>query len=185
MTQRQRSKRGAVVAIALLLIIVVLVMVVLLDRDSAKQDRAAAYAASSTTGFTSPYDLTELPTDIDLDTIREAAFLSISLPSETGELTSYGVSADVPAAQDLIDALMSAQELDADNVHSLGASSGSSPESSNNGAVAPSLVFVLPTRETVTFAVDLQQGLATRGSKAWRPDRDLKTLVDAATVRPR
>jgi hypothetical protein len=164
-----------VVVIALIIVMAAIVATVLLiDRSRDDDRRAAADAATSTTGITSPYDLAELPLDADLDVVEKAAFVSIFVPNDSGTLTSYGVSADLPAARSLIEAIKGADKVDPDGA--LSELGGKAAESS--------LTFVLPTRETVSFALYLEQGVVARGADVWQPDGDVKALIDAAIAGP-
>jgi len=157
---------GLVVVLA-----VVVVVVALVARDGAGPDEALAAGPDSATAVTSPFDLVEVGDDLDLDRISDAAFVSICLADESGRLTSYGVSCDLPAAQELMQAIRDAKEAD-------GASAGAS------GAGDSTLTFVLPSRETVTFGLVVDQGLIVRGGQAWRPSGDLAALVAAAIKSP-
>jgi hypothetical protein len=150
--------------------------VVLVDQNSEDARRAAAIAATSTTGASSPYDLTELPAETDLDAIVDASFLSLLVPNDEGELTSYGINAKLPGAQALAKAIMDAEEV---NMTITTTTTGSAGTVSGS-----SIVFVFPSRATLTFSVDLGQGLVARGGKAWRPKGDLKALIKAATSAP-
>jgi len=153
------------------LIVAVTVVAILVDRNRDEARRAAAIAATSTTGVTSPYDFAELPPDTDLETIETASFVSILIPNAAGKPTSYGVSADLPAAWALIAAIRGAEELDDDAAATV-ATAGNA------------ITFVLPTRQTVAFALDLEQGLVARGGRAWRPEAELSDLVAAAVAEP-
>ena len=168
-----------VAAIALIVVMAAIVVTVLLvDRSRDDERRAAAAAATSTTGITSPYDLAELPADTDLDVVDDAAFVSIFVPNESGTLTSYGVSAAVTAARALIEAIKDADEVDAATAAAV---TGATTEGT---ATASTITFVFATRDTLTFVVDLQQGLIARGNRAWKTDGDLRGLVEAATAGP-
>jgi hypothetical protein len=162
----------AVILLVVMAAIVVTVLLVDYSRDNA--DRAAAEAATATTGVASPYDLTELPVATDLDVIEGAAFVSIYVPNDSGTLTSYGISSDLPAAQALTDAVRNAEEMGADAAAS----------ALGSKAAGATMTFVLPTRETVTFALYLEQGMIARGAQVWRPDGDLRALVEAAIAGP-
>jgi hypothetical protein len=195
------SRRWIVIiaVLALDLIIAIAVVAILLDRERDEARRAAAIAATSTTGVSSPYDFTELPDEVDLDVIEDASFVSILVPNETGELTSYGVSMDLPAAKALADAVRDADEVDAETAASVlenGAMSEGAPSTDPAGAgttgtdstgarvADAALTFVLPGRETLTFLMDLDQGLIAREGRAWQVDGDLRALVLAATASP-
>lgn len=165
-----------IMAAALVVIMAAIVVaVVLIDRSQDRADREAAQAATATTsGVASPYDLTELPAEADLDSIEDAAFVSLYLPNDDGTLTSYGVSSELPATQELGEAIRKADEVGADEAAAtLGAKAADS-----------TITFVLPSRDTLTFALYLEQGMIARGSQVWRPDGDLRALVQAAVAVP-
>lgn len=172
------SRRWMIIVVAAVVVVAAVALTALLvgqSRDDAR--RVAEAAATSTTGVAAPYDLTELPADTDLDVIEDASFVSILIPNDSGRLTSYGVGSSLPAMQALTKAI-----LDADQVDAQGAGSVTSGASAL--AFASTLTFVLASRETLTFTLDLDQGLISRGDKAWRPKGDLKALVEAATAGP-
>ena len=156
----------------------IVVAVVLVDQSRDNSRKAEAAAATSTTGVTSPYDLTELPADAELDAIEHAAFVSILVPNVSGTLTSYGISSDLPAAQALTQAIRDADDVDP------GTPASSTGNSAGQAGVVSTITFVLPTRETLTFGLDLDQGLITRGDRAWRPRGDLRALVETAIAGP-
>ena len=158
----------------LVVMAVIIVALILSDRSDDEARRAEAAAATSTTGAASPYDLHELPVGADRDAVEEAAFVSIFTPDETGKLTSYGISSDLPIAKDLIEAVTEADDVDADVAASeLG---GRAAEST--------ITFVLSTRDTMTFALYLDQGMIARGAQVWRPEGDFAGLVKAAISGP-
>jgi len=163
-----------VVGALVLAMAVIAVTLVLVDRDRDRDRRALADAATSTTGVTSPYDLTELPADTDIDAIEDAAFVSIFVPNENGMLTSYGLNADLPIARALIDAVQEADKVDPDVAASeLGSRMGEAR-----------IAFVLPTRDTMTFVLWMEEGMIGRGDSVWRPEGDLRALVDTAVAGP-
>jgi hypothetical protein len=174
---RSVSLKWVLVMAAALVVIMaaIVVAVVLVDRSQDRADREAAQAATATTsGVASPYDLVELPVEAGLDSIEDAAFVSIYLPNEDGTLTSYGISADLPATQALSEAIRKADDVgDDEAAAALGAKAADS-----------TITFVLPSRDTLTFALYLEQGMIARGSQVWRPDGDLKALVEAAVAKP-
>lgn len=172
---RQPSKWILVAGVAVVVAIAAIVVVALLvDRSRDQERRAAADAAASGTVVTSPYDLLELPGNVDLSRVKDAAFVSISVPDESGTLTSYGMSIDLPDVQVLVRAVTKAERLDSEVATAELA--GATPEGT--------LTFVLPTRETLTFALYLEPGLIARDTGVWRPDADLKTLVQTAIAGP-
>lgn len=180
------SRRGILIIGALVtaLLVAAAVVAVVLDRNRDAERRDALSAATSTAGATSPYDLTEMPPATGIEVIAGASFVSIFVPNQAGTPTSYGVSADVPAARALIDAILDAEEVDLADVT---APAGSAPETSAGpagGSFSPTVTFVLPTRETLAFLLDLDQGVISRGERAWRPAGDLRALVAAALAGP-
>ena len=181
------------------LIIAITVVAFVLDRERDEARRAAAVAATSTTGVSSPYDFTELPDEVDLDVIEDASFLSVLVPNETGELTSYGVSMDLPTAKALADAVRDADEVDAETAATIAGTASTGDDRTGTGTAGTdptgagvagagvagaALTFVLPDRETLTFLMDLEQGLIAREGRAWQVDGDLRALVQAATASP-
>jgi len=195
------SRKWMVISAVLVLdlIIAIAVVAIVLDRERDDARRAAAIAATSTTGVSSPYDFAELPGEVDLDMIEDASFVSILIPNETGDLTSYGVSMDLPAAVALADAVRDADEVDPETAADvLGNSAMNEGAPSTNpagggttgtdsggaGVSGAALTFVLPSRETLTFLMDLEQGLIAREGRAWQVDGDLQALVRAATAGP-
>ncbi|MFH1834215.1 MAG: hypothetical protein ABH877_04250 [bacterium] len=151
--------------------LIAVVIVVAAAREPDGDRRPTELVATSTTSLASPYDLTELPAGSDLGLAADATFVSISLVGKNGRLTSYGIDAEKPAARDLIDAVDHATEVDAETT-------------AVNPSIGSMLVFVLPTRETLTFALDLERGLVSRSGRVWKPDGDLRALVDSATTGP-
>ena len=179
--QKESSSRGVplrwvFVMLAGLLVVMAAVVaaVLLVDRNRDEDARPAAEAATGTTAVASPYDLVELPAETDLDKIEKAAFISLYLPNESGAWTSYGISSSVPAAQALTRAVLAADEVDTDTAAAeLGAR-----------AAGATITFVLPSRETLTFALYLDEGLIARGAQVWRPDGDVQALTAAAIAGP-
>ncbi len=169
------------------LIIAIAVVAIVLDRERDEARRAAATAATSTTGITSPYDFVELPDDEDLDTVEEASLVSILVADEAGKLTSYGVSTGLPAAQALSEAVRDAEEVAAGTVVEMsgfGSTNGGGPGGGADSAAHATITFVLPSREILTFLADLDRGLLARGDNAWQVDGDLRALVEAAISNP-
>jgi hypothetical protein len=162
------------VGIMVILMAAIVLAVLLVDRSQDNARRAAAVAATSSTGVTSPYDLTELPADTDLDVVEDAAFISIFIPNESGRLTSYGISSVLPAAQALAEAIKHADKVDTESVTS----------TTEAGTVVSTITFVFATRDTLTFSLDMDRGLVARGGRTWRPDGNLRALVEAAVAGP-
>jgi len=161
-------------AVILIVVIAVAVTVLLLERGREDRQGPASQTTESGTLVTSPYDLSELPPDTDLDRVEEAALVSVFVPDENGTLTSYGMRAELSVARALMMAVRDAEEVDTD-----------AAAAQLGGEVAESrLTFVLPSRETLTFALYLDQGLIARDGGVWRPKGDLQALVRAATAGP-
>ena len=80
------------VILAAVVMAVIVVSLLMVDRRHDDERRAAAAAAAAANEVTSPYDFSELPADSDLDDVDHAAFVSVSLADESGQLTSYGIS---------------------------------------------------------------------------------------------
>jgi hypothetical protein len=169
-------KRIVILAVVLIdLIIIAVVIAVVLDRNRDAERRDAFFAATSTTEAVSPYDLTEMPAETDPEMVEGASFISILVPNEAGTLTSYGISADLATAQALVTAILEAEEVEI---------TPAGPDTTTAGVSTPTLTFVFPTRETLTFVLDLAQGTISRGEQTWRPGGDLRALVEAATAAP-
>jgi len=165
-----------VTAAALIVVMAVVVAAILLagrgddEADRASKDGATAGASE----VASPYDLVELPAETQLHLIEDAAFVSVFLPNDAGTLTSYGISSDLPATKALSEAILESDEIGNDDAaEALGAK-----------AAGSTITFVLPSRETLTFALYLDQGMIARGAQVWRPEGDLKALVEAAVAGP-
>jgi hypothetical protein len=165
------------IAVVMAAIVVSLLMV---DRRHDEERRTAAAAAAAATEVTSPYDFSELPADIDLDDVKNAAFVSVSLADEAAQLTSYGINSDVPAAQALIEAVRAADEVDAANGTTSTALAGGAVDTDAPGD--STVTFVFPDRGILTFNLHLDQGLIARGEQAWRPIGDLRALVEAVVA---
>ena len=175
--ERRRSRiRAIAFAVVSVIVVAAAALTVLLIQQSRDiAPRTAEAAATSTTGVTSPYDLTELPAETNLDLTEDASFVSILVPSDAGVPTSYGISSDLVAAQALSKAIRDAEEVGAEIAAAT--TEGGSPTGST-------IIFVLPSRDTITFVLDLEQGLVSRGGRVWRPSGDLRALVEAATAGP-
>ena len=177
------SRRSLVLMLAALLIVVVVVVVVvvLVTRDD-KQAGVDTGDGTAGTIVTSPFDMIEVPGDVSLDLLSKASFVSILVPNESGTLTSYGVSSELAAAQALIGAVSHADEVDEQLAAAVTASTVPL-EGGGTGGTA-TITFVFASRETITFALSLDQGLVARAGKAWRPKGDLQALVQAAIKSP-
>jgi hypothetical protein len=171
--------RKSVIFVAILvvgLVVAIAVLAVILDRERDQARLASAIAATSTTGVSSPYDFVELPGNTDLGRLAEASLVSILVKDATGQVTSYGVSTALAAAQALTAAFGDAEEADdATAEELLQTGEGAASESQ------ATITFVLPNREIMTFSADLDRGLVARDDSVWRVDGDLRALVEAAT----
>jgi len=177
--KRRVPLKWALLAFALLLVIMaaIIVTVLLVDRrDDAR--REAAVAATSTTEFASPYDFTELPADADLGMVKNATFVSVLLIGEDSRPIGYGISSERPAAQVLIEAVRQADEVNPGDRPDVAA--GAPAQLDSDDATIPAITFVFADRTTLTFTLDLEHGLITRGERAWRPEGDIQALIDAA-----
>ena len=183
-TRRPLSRRALLLGAAVfVVIIVVVVVVVVLTTGDDKQEGAALDDGSTATLVTSPYDMIELPGGMSLDVVAKTSFISILVPDGKGSLTSYSVKSDLPAAQALISAVTDAKEVDEKLAAAVTATTV--PLTAGGGSTATATItFVFASRETLTFALDLGEGLIAREGQAWRPEGDLKTLVDAAIQAP-
>lgn len=150
---------------------------VLLAAASCGGDKAAGAGSTTSTKrhtTSSQKSLVEAQAKTDLQTIKNVSFVSILLVDASGSMTSYGVSTKLQAAQKLIEAIRSAKRVD-----------GKSTSSVVSGQKAhPSITFVLSSRQTVTFTMDLTSGLISRSGETWRPEGDLKSLVTTAIKKP-
>lgn len=176
---RKRIIIAAVLAAGL--VVAIAVVAIVIDRQRDGNERTSAIA-TSTTGISSPYDFVELPEDVELETLEEASFVSILVEDDSGMLTSYGVSAGLPATQALMESFSRAEELDAEAGADLATSGSTSEGGAGNTATSPrtTITFVLPGREILTFTVDLDTGLVVRAGRAWQVEGDLGALVEAA-----
>jgi hypothetical protein len=145
------------------------------SRENAR--REAESAATSSTQVTSPYDVTELTGELNMDLLKDATFVSIMVPNAEGRPTSYMVDAGSDAAKNLIAAVRKAPEVKVQG--------SQSPASTAGAAAGSTLTFMLPSRQIVTFSLDLDTGTITRQGRAWHPRGDLSALIDAATTAPR
>lgn len=153
----------------------IVLTVFLVDRrDDAR--RAAEAGAMSSAEFSSPYDFSELPAEVDLDRISDAAFVSIFVESETGEPTSYGMSSQLPDVRALMEAVRDADETTAETPATAAAAS----EGGAATVSTPTITFVFANRDTLTFVIDMEQGLLLRGERAFAPEGDLRSLMEAA-----
>jgi hypothetical protein len=174
--------RGPVITRRSILVIVVAVIVAtgflaIIASQQARENarRKAASDATSTTSVTSPYDVTEVTGDLDLGLLEDATFVSILIPNAEGKPTSYMVDADSDAARKIIDAVRKAPEVKP------GGDTTATTAAPGSGST---LTFMLPSRQTVTFAMNLDTGVLTRGGTSWHPRGDLRALVTAATSAP-
>jgi hypothetical protein len=163
--------RKSIPVIVIAAIIAAAVLFVVAHEQCGKNARrAAADDATSTTSVTSPYDMTEVGGELDLNILENTTFVSILVPNADGKPTSYMADASGSGAKALIQAVCNSSEL--------------KPAPASDGLTASTLTFVLPSRQTVTFTLDLAAGLLYRHGQAWQPKGDLEALVQAATTAP-
>jgi|WetSurMetagenome_2_1015567.scaffolds.fasta_scaffold10768_2 hypothetical protein len=183
-TRGPLSRRALLLCASVFVVIVaVVVVVVVLTTGDDKENGAALGDESTATLVTSPYDMIELPGDMPLDVVAKASFISILVPDAKGSLTSYSVKSDLPPAQALISAVTSAKEVDEQLAAAVTATTIPLTAGGSSTATA-TITFVFASRETLTFALDLGQGLIARESQAWKPEGDLRALVEAAIKAP-
>lgn len=169
---------GALVVI----MVAAIVAVVVVEHNHHAANETAQSQAGAGTQAKSPYDLTE-SSDADLGAVSKAAFISIMVPNDKGGLTSYGVNADLPVAQALTKAIAKAKLVDKGTAPSSNATTTTATADLTSDS-APTMTFVLASRQTLTFTLDLDQGLVSRQGQTWLPQGDLKTLVEAAIKSP-
>lgn len=181
------TRRGMLIFAAVVVFASVLVIAVIaIDqmRDSAQ--RSGGTAATLPSGISSPYDMAELRGELDLNRLMDTSFVSILVLDSGGRLTSYMTDADGTAAKALIEAVRSSKQVEPADLSA--SAETNAPATVAQGAAAtglvPTLTFVLPSRQTVTFTLDLRHGLLFRESGAWRPEGDLRALISAATTAP-
>lgn len=165
--------RRSILITAIAVIIAAAILFVIAHEQSRNNARRAAAEATTTTGVTSPYDMSEVSGKLDLDILENSSFVSILVPNADGKPTSYMADAGGSAARALIQATRDAVEM----------KSAPSPGSSGE-TITSTLTFVLPSRQTITFTLDVDAGLLYRQSQAWRPNGDLQVLITAATTAP-
>ena len=167
-----RLTRKSILVILIAVLIAAAILFVIAHEQSRKNaQRAAADDATSTTTVTSPYDMTEVSGKLAFNILDSTTFISILVPNDEGKLTSYMADASGSAAKALIQAVRGSSEV--------------KPAPAAGGSTASTLTFVLPSRQIVTFTLDLSAGLLYRQGQAWQPKGDLKTLVQAATTAPK
>jgi hypothetical protein len=153
--------RNRLIAIVAIAIVIVALGAFFLARGG--DETSSTTATTEGVVVTSPYDLTEAKAEIDLDIVKDAKFASIMLETSQG-LTSYMVAAEEPTFAALAEAVSRADETD-DTVP----------------ATQSTLAFVMPDRVTVTFVLDVDEGLIEREGRSWRPDGDLTALIAEIT----
>jgi hypothetical protein len=163
-------------------VVAAIIIAVAMDQSRGDAPRGAATSGSAS-DVTSPYDLTEISGDLDLDILEDTSFISILILNAEGQLTSYMADADGAAATALIKAVRGAEQVNSREL------TGSSTTVMTTGGetiagTTPTLTFVLPTHQTVTFSLDLDHGLLWRRGGAWMPEGDLRTLIGAAITAP-
>ena len=172
------SRSRLMVAATTLLAGVILAGILFVAASCGGEEATGAGSTTSTTKrhtMSTQKALTEAQAKTDLQMIQNVSFVSIFLVDASGSKTGYGVSARLEPTQKLIEAVRAAKKV------------GGTSTSTATGQQAEhsSLTFVLSTRRTVTFAMDLTSGLISRSGETWRPEGDLKKLVAAAIKKPR
>jgi hypothetical protein len=165
---------------AIVLVAVILVGVSLHGGADDANDLASDATDSGATEVTSPYDFTELPAGTGPSDVADASYVSVLLVNKSGQLTSYGLSAEVAAAQALKEAVRQAEQVDGDILSSL--TTVTQAASAGTDGLRPTLTFVFPDRTTLTFAAYVEQGLIVRDERAWRVEGDLAMLIEAAAT---
>jgi hypothetical protein len=166
-----RLTRRSILVVVIAVIMAAAILFVIAHEQSRKNaQRSAADDATSTTNITSPYDMTEVSGKLDFNIFEDTTFISILVPNAEGKPTSYMADGSGNAAKALIQAVRGSSEV---------------KPAPANGSSASTLTFVLPSRRTVTFTLDLNAGLLYRQGQAWQPKGDLKALVQAATTAPK
>ncbi|MCZ7664170.1 MAG: hypothetical protein M5U22_15120 [Thermoleophilia bacterium] len=125
---------------------------------------AVSTTTTASPPVTSPYDFKEAPFDVDLATLPDAKFASLTIRTEAG-LTSYLVTPDNPAFLPLARAVAGSREV---------------PVAEAPAGDDSTLTFVMRDRSTVTFVLDLDRGLLERAGSALEVVGDLEALVKAA-----
>jgi len=158
-------RRNLVIVCAAVVIVLAVAIAFAVDRTHGDGSQAGRTTSGNTSvAGSSPYDLTEAPASADLKIIKGAKFVSIDLLT-SGKLTSYSLDAALPGMKSIQTAILKAKRSDA-----------------VVGPTGNSITFVTSDRQTVTFTLDLDQGLVSRGGVAWKPQDDIKALVLAATT---
>jgi hypothetical protein len=168
------------VAGVVVLVVLVLLAVLLTGREDADSGLASDQGDAGETLVTSPYDFFELPVGSEPQDVEDASYVSILLVSESGQLTSYGLSSEMPEAQALKAAVHEAEEADEEVLSSL----TTTPRAVSDGenGLGSTLTFMFPDRTTLTFDLYVDQGLIARDDRVWRVEGDLSLLVEAAAT---
>ncbi len=168
----------ALVAAMLVIMVAIVVVLVLVDHDRDEARRLAAAAATTSTVMTSPYDFSELPDNTNLEALENATMVSIWIADGHDAPTGYGLSSDLPAAQALSAAIRHADELGSDEAAPLTAAFADAAAAGE--AATSTITFLFADRGTLTFFLDLDQGVVARGERVWRAVGDLRALLDVA-----
>lgn len=169
-----------ITAIAVLLAAGILFFIASQQRK-ADYDRLAQSSATSSAEFGSSRELSELTGELDLEALEDSAFVSILAPAPDGRPTSYMVTAERVEGQALIDAVRDSKRLKADDPLASGATT-TTASAEPSDALSSTVTFVLVSRQTITFVMDLETGLLYRDGRAFRPDGDLAGLVKSAAA---
>lgn len=175
--------RRSMLIVAIAIVVAVAVAAALLAtaplQGNGPSEKGPAVSGGSNRHAVPPKELAELTGDLNLDDLADSAFLSILIPNEEGRPTGYMVDAAMPAAGSIIDAVRGAERLGTDDPEAVAATA---PVATAFGPLPSTITFVLASRLTVTFALDLEAGLLYRDGRAFRPDGDLAALLKSAVT---
>ncbi len=167
-----------ITALAVILAAAVLFVVASLQRK-ADSDRAAQRTAASATNRAQPTN-SQKSRETRLGPPREDRIRQHPRAERGGDNHQYMLNAAERRLRALIDAVGDAKPLKPDDPAAASATTtGSAPEAAPE--LASTITFVLSSRQTVTFELDLPGGLLYREGRAFRPDGDVVALVEAAT----
>lgn len=159
------SRRRLLIAASVVVVVLAVVIPIVVTQTHDGGEQSQGTSADGARSVSSPYDMTEVPATVDLKIIKDSKFVSLAIKDASGKLTSYGLDSSLPSAQTLEAAVINAKEVDA-----------------TVAAGGSTMTFVFSDRRTVTFDLDVNHGLVSRGGKTWRPQGDLKALVTRATT---
>jgi hypothetical protein len=159
------SRRRLLIAAGALVVVLAVVIPIVVTQTRDEGVRSQGNSADGARSVSSPYDMTEVPATADLKIIKDSKFVSLAIKGASGKLTSYGLDSSLSSVKALETAVMDAKEVDA-----------------TVAAGGSTITFVYSNRQTVTFNLDVDRGLVSRGGKTWRTQGDLKALVTSATT---